>query len=81
LAQREHAIPIASFVPRGKQGIERITAIVLLAGLLSIVWMVVRATKLIPGPAEQGEVIGVIAIWVVLFTLVSAIGLYSTRRQ
>ncbi len=81
LAQREHAIPIASFVPPGKQGIERITAIVLLAGLLSIVWMVVRATKLIPGPAQQGEVIGVIAIWVALFTLVSAIGFYSTRRQ
>ena len=57
------------------------TAFVLLAGLLSIVWMVLRASNIVPGPQEQGEVIVVTAIWVALFILVSLVGFYSTRRQ
>jgi ethanolamine permease len=81
LGKRDHAIPITSFVPPGKQAVERVTAFVLLAGLLSIVWMVLRAANIVPGPQEQGEVIVVTAIWVVLFILVSLVGFYSTRRQ
>jgi hypothetical protein len=51
----------------------------LLAGLLSLVWMVVRATNVLPGPAGAIEVAAVGAIWVVLFLLVSLVGLQSTQ--
>jgi amino acid transporter len=56
-----------------------ITVVVLLAGLLSLVWMVFRATGVLPGPAGKIEVGAVGAIWVILFVLVSLIGLQSTR--
>jgi hypothetical protein len=61
--------------------IERVTAVVLLAGLLSLIWMVLRATNVIPGPPSPREVLLVTIVWAVLFTLVSVVGLYSTRRQ
>jgi hypothetical protein len=61
--------------------IELVTAPLLVAGLLSLVWMVLRATNLIPGLPFHVEILVVTVVWVVLFILVSAVGLYSTRRQ
>jgi amino acid transporter len=58
-----------------------LTAAVLLSALLSLVWMVVRATNLLPGPVGRIEIAAVTAIWVVLFVLVSLIGLHSTRSR
>jgi hypothetical protein len=69
-------LPITK-TPPGLQ--DYITAGVLLAGLLSLVWMVVRATNVLPGPAGAMEVAAVGAIWVVLFLLVSLVGLQSTQ--
>ena len=61
--------------------IEHVTGVVLLAGLLSLVWMVLRATKVLPGASTSAEVLAVGAIWTALFFLVSFVGLYSTRRR
>jgi ethanolamine permease len=66
-------------VAGAKGMIEHITCVFLLAGLLSLVWMVLRATKIFPGPSTSGEVFIVGAIWVALFFLVSFVGFYSTR--
>jgi hypothetical protein len=61
--------------------IEHITGVVLAAGLGSLVWMVLRATKVLPGAPTPAEVFVVGAIWTALFFLVSFVGFYSTRRR
>jgi hypothetical protein len=68
-------------VPPKLSAVERVTAPLLVAGILSLGWMVLRATNLIPGLPFHVEIIVVTAVWVLLFVLVSAVGLYSTRRQ
>lgn len=55
------------------------TAVVLLTGLLSLAWMVIRATNVLLGPVTNIELTAVTAIWVVLFLMVSWIGFDSTR--
>jgi amino acid transporter len=64
-----------------RQSSDYITALVLLAGLLSLVWMVARATKLFPGEVGRTEVAIVGTIWGVLFLLVSLVGLQSTKPR
>jgi hypothetical protein len=59
---------------------DHITGVFLLTGLLSLVWMVLRATKILPGVPTSAEVLIIGAIWVALFFLVSFVGFYSTRR-
>jgi Amino acid permease len=79
LSQRsgQPAVPIAVRPP----AIERVTAAVMLAGLASLVWMVLRAMNVISGPPAPLEILLVTAVWVLLFILVSAVGFLSTRRS
>jgi amino acid transporter len=81
LSKREQSTPVIAVVPPPISPIERVTAALLVAGLLSLVWMVLRATSLIPGLPFPVEILAVTVVWVVLFILVSVVGLYSTRRQ
>ena len=51
-------------------------------GILSLVWMILRARGIVPGVfSEKAEVTSVIALWSVLFFVVSAVGLLSTRNN
>jgi hypothetical protein len=79
LSKREQSGPVIE--PPRMTAIERVTAPLLVAGLLSLVWMVLRATNVIPGIPFSAEILAVTVVWVILFILVSAVGLYSTRRQ
>jgi Amino acid transporters len=71
------AVPIAVRPP----AIERVTAAVMVAGIASLVWMVLRAMNAISGSPAPLEIFLVTAVWVVLFILVSAVGFLSTRRS
>ena len=81
LAERGQTVPAAAIAAPRMAALERVTAPLLVAALLSLVWMVLRATSLIPGPPFHAEIIVVTAVWTILFILVSAVGLYSTRHQ
>ena len=70
--------PKSAIAATGSRTSDYITAVVLLIGLLSLVWMVFRATNLLPGPVGTLEVAAVGIIWSVLFLLVSLIGFRST---
>jgi hypothetical protein len=61
---------------------ERVAGPLLLAGILSLVWMILRARGTLSGLlSEANEVACVIVLWTVLFVLVSAIGLMSARNH
>ena len=81
LAEREQSGAAVAVAPPRMSTIELVTAPLLVAGLLSLVWMVLRATNVIPGLPFRAEILAVTGVWVILFILVSAVGLYSTRRQ
>jgi ethanolamine permease len=55
------------------------TACVLIAGLLSLVWMVARATNVLIGPVGRFELTAVGSIWTMLFIVVSWTGFRSTH--
>ena len=62
--------------------LENLTGRVLLVGVLSLVWMILRARGVFAGLFfEAAEVRLMVALWVVLFVLVSAVGLLSTRNN
>jgi ethanolamine permease len=81
LSKREQPGAKITVVPLRISAIERVTAPLLAAGILSLFWMVLRATNVLPGPPFPTEILAVTAVWTLLFILVSAVGLYSTRRQ
>jgi hypothetical protein len=81
LSQRNTSGPVVAIVGRRMPAIELATSGVLLAGLLSLVWMVLRATHVVAGPPATAEILGVTLVWLALFILVSIVGLYSTRRR
>jgi hypothetical protein len=81
LSQRDVAGPVVAIVQRRMPRIELATSGVLLAGLLSLVWIVLRATHLVDGPPATAEILGVTLVWAALFILVSFVGLRSTRRR
>jgi len=61
---------------------ERVAGPLLLAGILSLVWMILRARGTVLGSfSEAVEVGSVIALWALLFVLVSAVGLMSARNH
>jgi len=61
---------------------ERAAGPLLLAGILSLVWMILRARGILSGAlSEAAEVACVIVLWSLLFVLVSAIGLMSARNH
>ena len=80
LAEAGAEIPAPAFPNVSMRIVDYITAAVLLAGLLSLVWMVARATNVIPGLPDQAEILVVGGIWAVLFILVSIVGYHSTVR-
>jgi len=60
----------------------RITGPLLGLGILSLIWMILRARGVVSGRfSEALEVTLVSALWTLLFVLVSAVGLMSTRNQ
>jgi amino acid transporter len=62
--------------------LERLTGPTLLLGVLSLVWMILRAVGLVrPMLAEAVEISLVVAVWTGLFALVTAVGFLSTRRN
>jgi ethanolamine permease len=62
--------------------LERITGPALAAGILSLVWMILRARGVVRGVLpEATEVALVTLLWGFLFVLVSAIGLMSARNH
>jgi amino acid transporter len=62
--------------------LERLSGPFLSIGILSLVWMILRARGIVPGVfSEKAEVTSVIALWSLLFFMVSAVGLLSTRNQ
>lgn len=83
LAQREReeksTVKETTHLPT--HAIEHATGVVLFIGLLSLVWMVARAANLIGGAVTPLEVWSVTAVWIVLFSLVSYLGFFSTRRK
>jgi ethanolamine permease len=62
--------------------LERLIAPVLLVGVLSLLWMILRGLGArVWAPPEPVEVTLALAVWGVLFILISAIGLLSTLRN
>ena len=62
--------------------LENIAAPALVAGILSLVWMILRARGLVRGVfSEAAEVAAVTLLWGFLFMLISAVGLMSTRNH
>jgi ethanolamine permease len=80
LAERKDQPAALSVSSNRVPALERIAGIVLLSGILSLAWMILRASNLIPGPPTAGEVVTTIVVWVVLFLTMSWLGLLSTRR-
>lgn len=65
-----------------RTALERIAWPLLGAGILSLFWMILRARGVVSGLVSEAlEVTLVIALWTLLFLLVSAVGLLSTRNQ
>jgi hypothetical protein len=61
---------------------ERVAGPLLLAGILSLVWMILRARGILSSSLSEATEVGfVIVLWTVLFVLVSAIGLMSARNH
>ncbi len=59
--------------------LERLTGPMLLVGLLSLVWMILRAAGVHPfALSESVEVAVAVTVWAALFVLISTIGLLST---
>ncbi|HUQ91427.1 MAG TPA: amino acid permease [Bryobacteraceae bacterium] len=83
MSERDRGTPAAVVpnAPSPKRIVDYITAAVLLAGLLSLVWMVARASHAIPGPPANAEILSVGGIWVLLFILVSIVGYRSTLKK
>jgi amino acid transporter len=64
------------------QILERAAGPLLGAGILSLVWMILRARGLAPAVApERTELAYMTLLWVLLFLLVSAVGLMSARNH
>jgi amino acid transporter len=65
-----------------QSALERITGPALVVGILSLVWMILRARGAVPALfSEATEVLSVTLLWGFLFVLVSAIGLMSARNH
>ena len=61
---------------------ERVAGPLLVAGILSLVWMILRARGILSGSLSEATEVGfVIILWTMLFVLVSAIGLMSARNH
>ena len=81
LARRKDPSPAAPAATTAGRTIERITGALMLVGLLSLVWMVLRAADVVPCVGSQEtEVALVVVIWSILFVLVSVVGFLSTRH-
>ncbi len=76
-------MPVDPMYARQLEGVlGRVTGPLLGAGILSLFWMILRANGVVGGLfSEALEVTFVIALWALLFVLVSAVGLMSTRKQ
>jgi hypothetical protein len=62
--------------------LERIAGPVLLIGILSLFWMILRARNVVPAVfSEITELTLVTLVWASLFLLVSAVGLLSARHH
>ena len=62
--------------------IERIAAPILLLGILSLLWMILRASGIAPAlVSETAEVSAATTLWALLFVLLSAVGLMSARNH
>jgi ethanolamine permease len=71
---------VAPAPPSAGASIERLTGALMLVGLLSLVWMILRAVGVLPVlGSETTEVVIAVAIWSILFVLVSVVGFQSTR--
>ncbi|HLJ14069.1 MAG TPA: amino acid permease [Bryobacteraceae bacterium] len=68
-------------LPRWRYALERVTAVMLATGIVSLAWMVLRATGWIAGPPVAVELAIVAAIWSLLFVALSLVGLASTLGQ
>jgi ethanolamine permease len=65
-----------------QSALERITGPALVVGILSLVWMILRARGAVPAvSSEATEVLSITLLWGFLFVLVSAIGLMSARNH
>jgi hypothetical protein len=65
-----------------QSALERITGPALGVGILSLVWMILRARGPLPGVfSEANEVLSITLLWGFLFVLVSAIGLMSASNH
>jgi amino acid transporter len=65
-----------------QSALERITGPALVIGILSLVWMILRARGAVPALfSEATEVLSITLLWGFLFVLVSAIGLMSARNH
>jgi len=62
--------------------LERLAGPLLVAGILSLIWMILRARGVLSGSLSEATEVGfVIVLWTLLFVLVSAIGLMSARNH
>jgi ethanolamine permease len=76
-----HTTQIGSPVPPWRLAIERVTTIVLASGMVSLLWLVIRATGWVSGPPTTGEIVVIVAVWSVLFAALSLVGITSTLGQ
>ncbi len=63
-----------------KTVLQRFTGPLLLLGLLSLAWMVLRAVHVLPVfVSEAAEVTLAVGVWAVLFVVICLVGFFSTR--
>jgi hypothetical protein len=73
---------IAASAAGGLHVLSRVTGGLLAIGILSLFWMILRARGVVGGVfSETLELTLVIALWALLFVLVSAVGLMSTSKR
>lgn len=69
---------IGAALPGWRFALERATAVILAGGIVSLVWMALRATGVIAGAPATGELMVIVGLWTVLFIVLSMVGLAST---
>ena len=70
------------YLHQAQMMLERLTGPLLLVGVLSLLWMILRAAGVVPRLLPEAAEIWLVGlVWAVLFVLISAVGFLSTRRN
>ena len=65
-----------------QSALERIAGPIFVIGILSLIWMILRARNVVPAVfSDAAELAAITLLWALLFVVVSAVGLLSARHH